>query len=205
MGRSMSGWEVCGKTPLWSTPWVSFEIWKVRHRTDHPGTVRDYAMVLAHDYVGVIGRTEAGQAILNIEDHVADGLDLQVVYGTIGKGEAPEEAALREFSEESPWHARQVIPLGTHIPHNDRIVSATEGNDGAKTCYMFLALGLTASQQHLEVSEKIHSILVPWDVAVHAAWTGEVIESAGPALTDTGSRLILLLADRYLREHHAGL
>ncbi|TSC61726.1 MAG: hypothetical protein G01um1014106_711 [Parcubacteria group bacterium Gr01-1014_106] len=201
MSRKTSGWVVVGKKEILKTPYVSFEAWQVRHKTDASNTLRDFSMVLARDYIAVIGRTETGQAVLCIEDHVADGLDLQVACGAINKGETALAAAQREFGEESGWHAQQLIPLGAAIPQNDRIVSATEGNDGAKTCYMFLATGLTPDKQRLEPSEKIRPILVPWDEAVRAAWSGEVIGSAGLALTDMGSRLILLLADHALKSN----
>lgn len=198
MGRSTSGWQVLERQPILTTPFVSFENWKVRHRTDPGETTRDFSMVLARDYIGVVARTEEGKVVLLVEDHVADGLDLQIVYGAIQRGETPEAAARRETGEEAGWRAHTLVSLGTHIPQNDRIVSATEGSDGAKTCYTFLALGVRPHRQRLEGSEKIRPVLVPWEQAVAAAYSGEVIPEVGLALTDTGSRLSLILADRFL-------
>jgi len=198
--RSQSKWEVLDQKDNGSTRWLGNETWYVRYPDYPPDRVDDYSIQLGNDYVQVAGITDDRQAVLIIEDRVANGPSLQVLAGSIEAGQTAEEAAKEEFVDESGWNAKLVIPLGSQVPQTDRIVSRTEGNLGAKTCFMFLALGLSFRGQNLMETEKIKTILVPWDVAVQAAWTGDVIPEAGLSIEDCGSRLALLLADKTIRD-----
>jgi len=199
MSRDKSGWEILGKRDNGSMKWLGQEIWLVHHESDPPGVTSEFQIILEDDYVQVVGCTDDGQAVLIIEDHVANGLDLLVVAGSIKEGQTPKQAADDEFSSETGWAVERFVYLGSHVPLTARLVSRTPGNDGAKRCHMFLALGLSPTSQRLEVTEKIRTVLVSWDTAVSTARTGENIPEIGLPIDDGGSRLILLLADGFLK------
>lgn len=199
--RSRSGWAVLDVIDNGSTRFLGNETWLIRHRSYTANQVDEYSIQRGNDYVQVIGLTETGRAVLIIQDRVANGPSLEVVAGGIKKGQSAEQAAHAEFGDESGWKARELVYLGSHIPQTDRIVSRTYGNNGAKRCHMFLALGLSPSPQKLGSTEKIQPILVPWETAVVAAITDDPVAPLDLPLEDTGSRIIILLADRYLKEN----
>jgi len=197
--RDNSGWEILEKRDNGSTPYLGAEIWTVHHKSDPPEVTSEFSIIREPDYVQVVGRTDDGQAVLIEEDHVANGRDLQVTAGSIKEGQTPEQAAADEFSSETGWAAERFVYLGTHVPQTARVVSRTPGNNGAKRCHMFLALSLSPTHQSLEDTEKIKPVLIPWNVAVHAARTGDTVPDVGLPIDDGGSRLILLLADGFLK------
>jgi 8-oxo-dGTP pyrophosphatase MutT (NUDIX family) len=199
MNRSESGWEILARRDSGSTPYLGQEIWTVHHKSDSPGVYHEFQIILGKDYVQVVGCTGDGQAVLIVEDHVANGIDLQVVAGGIKEGQTPNQAADDEFSSETGWIAGRFVYLGSHVPQTDRFVSCTLGNDGAKRCHMFLALDLSPTSQRLEVTEKIRTVLIPWGTAVSAARTGGIVPEIKLPIDDGGSRLILLLADGFLK------
>lgn len=198
--RSTSGWKVSKNQNNGTSRWLLNEIWTISHESKPEVVFDDYQIQGGNDYIQVVGVTEDYQTVLIIEDKVANGWSLQIVAGGIEPGQTPEEAAHREFKEESGWSAKHLVALGSQVPQTDRIISRTQGNNGAKTCYMFLATGLTPGEQSLGDGEKIKSILVPWSDAFSAALTGEVLPQAGLAMEDCGSRLAILVADSYLRK-----
>ena len=199
MDRRKSGWEILEKRDNGSTPYLGQEIWVVHYKSDPPGMTSEFSIVLEDDYVQVIGYTDDGQAVLIVEDHVANGIDLLAVAGSIKEGQTPRQAADDEFSSETGWAAERFVYLGSHVPLTARLVSRTPGNNGAKRCHMFLALGLSPTSQRLEVTEKIRTVLVPWATAVHGARTGENVPDVKLPIDDSGSRLILLLADGFMK------
>lgn len=198
--RSQSGWQLVERIDNGSTSYLGNEIWMVQHHSYPAERVDDYSIQVGDDYVQVVGITATGRAVLIIQDRVANGPSLEVVAGGIKKGQTPEQAAREEFGDESGWKARKLVYLGSHVPQTDRIVSRTDGNNGAKRCHMFLALGLSPSAQKLESTEKIRPILVPWETALAAAETDDIVPPLPLPLEDTGSRIIILLADRYLKK-----
>ena len=199
--RNVSGWDVLEAIDNGSTKYLGNETWRIRHDSYPEGQVDDYSIQLGNDYVQVVGLTVNNEAVLIIQDRVANGPSLEVVAGGIKKGQTAEQAAHREFGEESGWRARELIYLGSDVPQTDRIVSRTEGNNGAKRCYMFLALGLSPTSQKLESTEKIQPILVPWEIAVAASWTDETVDPLPLPLEDKGSKEVVHFADRWLKEH----
>ena len=125
MSRTNTGWKVLGRTVIGSNPWVRSEVWQVRHSSFQPGRVEDYTIHCEYDYIQVVGYTKDGQAILITQDRVANGISLEAVAGGIGPGETPEQAAIREWLQESGWQCEELIFLRSSVPQTDRIVSRT--------------------------------------------------------------------------------
>ncbi|HSX58336.1 MAG TPA: NUDIX hydrolase [Candidatus Saccharimonadales bacterium] len=200
--RSKSEWEVLQRVDNGSTRFLGNEIWQIRHPSYPKEKVDDYSIQLGNDYVQVAGLTDEGLAVLVVQDRVANGPSLEVIAGGIDEEQTPREAALAEFEDESGWVAEELISFGTRVPQTDRIVSRTKGNNGAKRCHMFFAPKLSVGHQNLGPTEKIEPILIPWQVAVFAARTGEVIKEIGLPIEDLGSCLVLIYSDEIVKARH---
>ncbi|MEK7540220.1 MAG: NUDIX hydrolase [Patescibacteria group bacterium] len=150
------------------------------------------------DYIQVVALTAGDQAVLIKQDHVAEGWSLQLIAGNTRGFETPQAAARAELGQEGGWCAKDWHYLGVHVPQTDRIISATPGTDGAKRCHMFLARGLTPTPQRLEPTEQLQVHLVPWEVVLDCTFSGHPVPGTGLPILDCGSRLAIILADRYI-------
>lgn len=196
MPRITSGWRVVGEEPIADNGFVRITQRVVRYGD---GEV-EYSFLVTHetDYILVVGLTDKGQAVLITQDQVAEGWSLQLIAGNTRGFATPLAAARAELGQEGGWCAKNWHYLGVHIPQTDRLISATPGTDGAKRCHMFLALGLTPTPQRLEPTEKLQVCLVPWQVVVDCAFSGHAVPGPGLPILDCGSRLAIVLADRYI-------
>lgn len=199
MPRSQSQWRCLDQRELLTTHYLTIEEWSMRHAADAAAMRHAFTILRQRDYVQVAALTPAGQAVLILQDRVAEGPSLEVVAGHIEIGQTPEQAATQELADESGWHASELHYLGIHAPQTDRVVSATPGNDGAKRCHMFLARNVFKVSRAPEPGEKITPVLVPWHEAVSAAITGTTVAHVGLPIVDSGSRLILIVADAWRR------
>lgn len=196
MPRSNSRWIVLSETDVINNPFVRVAERVVRwgeESTEHRFTVYHDP-----DYIQVVALTTDGQAVLIAQDRVAEGWSLELIAGNTRGSASPQVAAVRELGEEGGWRAKHWCLLGTHVPQTDRIISATPGTDGAKRCTMFLATGLEPTAQRLDPQEKIRVHLVPKELAFQAAVTGDPVPDIGLPILDCGSRLALILAERFI-------
>lgn len=106
--------------------------------------------------------------------------------GGMRAGESPLQVAQNELREEAGLLARQWTPLGRFAPYK-----------GASTeiCHFFLARGLTEVGQHLEASERIEVVRLPF-----AAARARLVEQE---LGDGQSLAGLVLLERWLAAGHA--
>lgn len=203
MPRAQSRWTVVRETTVEA---ASNRFLRVAERVVTWGEdAQEHSFVVSHDpdYIQIVGITQEGQVVLIVQDHIAEGLSCQLIAGNTRGCATPEEAAKKELGEEGGWRAKTWVRLGEHVPQTDRIISATEGTDGAKRCTMFLALGLEPTAQKLEPTEKIQVRLVSPESAFTSALTGSPVPGIGLPIMDCGSRLALLLAQRYLLENQS--
>lgn len=95
--------------------------------------ISDWPWVITPDYVNVLGVTEDGQWFcFRQTKYGVEGTSLAPVGGYLEPGEEPLEAAQRELLEETGYEAAEWIGLGRY---------QVDGNRGAGTAYLFLALG----------------------------------------------------------------
>ena len=96
-------------------------------------TISDWPWLIMPDYVNILVMTEEGTFLcFRQPKYGAGGITLALAGGIIEPGEEPLVAAQRELREETGYEAPQWINLGGY---------AVDGNRGAGTGHLFLALG----------------------------------------------------------------
>lgn len=194
MSRQQSSWEVLERRPIGLDPvcrkYVDVEMWKVRKRDG--GSPFDYLVMLEPDYVHVLGIAPAGVLLLIVEDKIAGGPNVQAAAGNIHAGESPEDAARREFSEETGYDPERLVSLGPSAPQSHRLASRTSGNDGAKTAHLFVAFGFTVSTAQPEATESMRSVWVPWRIALDAVLNHTPVPGVGLPILDMGTQRLIL-------------
>src|SRR5207247_10176636 len=104
-----------------------------------------YAVVVNPDSVLVVPHVENGDTLLVRQwRHAWDASSWEVPAGTLTRGEDPMQGALRELEEETGFRAERLTSLG--VAHGAAILTGT--------AHMYLADGLTESQQNREPYEQ---------------------------------------------------
>lgn len=93
---------------------------------------------------------------------------MEVPAGKLEKGEDPAEAGIRELSEELGAEAREFTSMGVIYP---TVAYLTE------KIYMYLAKGLTFTQQHLDEDEFLEVVKMPLAEALQKVLAGEIPDS----------------------------
>jgi ADP-ribose pyrophosphatase len=108
---------------------------------------------------------------------------LEVPAGTMDPGESPEQTAVRELQEETGYRAGRIRRL------RDWYVSP-----GVMTerMYLFLCEDLETGPAHLEVDERLETVIVPWDQALAMVEDGRI--------EDAKTMLALTICDRLIRK-----
>jgi ADP-ribose pyrophosphatase len=141
----------------------------VREIIRHPGAVC------------VLPLTENKEVVfVNQFRYALDKVTLEVPAGKLEKGEDPQEAALRELSEETGLTAKTIIPTGalyTTPALIDEII------------YMYFATDLEEGEQHLDEDEFVNVKKIPLDKAVEMVMNCEI--------RDSKTQIMILKADKY--------
>ncbi len=144
----------------------------VREVVRHPGAVC------------VLPLTDDGEVIfVNQFRYALNKVTLEVPAGKLEKGEDPQEAALRELSEETGIEANKIIPMGalyTTPALMDEII------------YMYVATELTQGEQHLDEDEFVNVVKIPLSKAVDMVMSGEI--------RDSKTQTMILKADKYFNK-----
>jgi ADP-ribose pyrophosphatase len=147
------------------------------------GTRADREVVVHRGAVALIPMVDERHVCL-VENHrytVGKTL-LEVPAGTIDEGESPDQTAARELQEETGYRAATIRPL------RDWYVSP-----GVMTerMYLFLCENLEPGPQHLELDERLKTVIVPWDEALAMVDDGRI--------EDAKTMLALTICERLRR------
>jgi ADP-ribose pyrophosphatase len=147
------------------------------------GTRADREVVVHRGAVALVPMVDLEHVCL-IENHrysVGKTL-LEVPAGTIDEGESPEQTAGRELQEETGYRA------GTMRRIRDWYVSP-----GVMTerMYLFLCEDLEPGPPHLELDERLKTVIVPWEEALAMVGDGRI--------EDAKTMLALTICDRVRR------
>lgn len=144
----------------------------VREVVRHPGAVC------------VLPLTDEGEVIfVNQFRYALNKVTLEVPAGKLEKGEDPQEAALRELSEETGIEAKKIVPMGalyTTPALMDEII------------YMYIATDLVQGEQHLDEDEFVNAVKIPLNKAVEMVMNGEI--------SDSKTQTMILKADKYFNK-----
>lgn len=144
----------------------------VREVVRHPGAVC------------VLPLTDEGEVIfVNQFRYALNKVTLEVPAGKLEKGEDPQEAALRELSEETGIEAKKIVPMGalyTTPALMDEII------------YMYIATDLVQGEQHLDEDEFVNAVKIPLNKAVEMVMNGEI--------RDSKTQTMILKADKYFNK-----
>jgi ADP-ribose pyrophosphatase len=128
--------------------------------------IDNWPWVITPDYVNIVAVTEHGELIcLRQTKYAVNGVSLAVVGGYLEPDEDPLAAAQRELLEETGYQAAEWISLGRY---------AVDGNRGAGTAYVFLALDARqTTQPDADDLEEQELLLLPRAEAEAALLGGE--------------------------------
>jgi ADP-ribose pyrophosphatase len=147
------------------------------------GTKADREVVVHRGAVALVPMVDKHHVCL-VENHrysVGKTL-LEVPAGTIDEGESPEQTAARELQEETGYRAATIRRL------RDWYVSP-----GVMTerMYLFLCEDLEPGLPHLELDERLKTVIVPWEEAYAMIDDGRI--------EDAKTMLALTICDRLRR------
>jgi len=134
-----------------------FDLYEVK-RLSPVGRERNFFLLHAPDWITVIPvlKNEKGdECFLMVEQfrHGSSEVTIEFPAGIVDKGEAPEEAAGRELSEETGYSAGRIVKLGEISPNPAFMDNRT---------HTFAALDLELTgDQNLDDDEFIHFHLIP--------------------------------------------
>lgn len=131
-------------------------------------TIRE--VVRHHMASAVVGLDDEGNIVLveQFRYPIASKL-IELPAGLVDEGESPEEAAIREFREETGFSASKWIDLGSFYPavgcHDEKI-------------YLYFASGLSKQEkQELDKDEDLNVLKIPADKVIDMITTGEIKDS----------------------------
>ena len=117
------------------------------------GEIRPREVVVHRGGVGIVPVTDDGEVLMVRQFRYPVGEELlEIPAGKIEEGEAPEECAKRELSEETGCTAGKWVDLGKMYP--------TPGYCG-EVLHIFLATDLTYGKMHLDEGELLSVSRVP--------------------------------------------
>ena len=130
---------------------------KVHEVIRHPGAVAIIALdgegriLLVHQYRTALER-----------------VTIEIPAGKLDPGEDPAEAATRELSEETGYHAGRMeylVPIATAAGYSDEII------------HLFMAADLTPGEAHPDDDEFVASEWVPLDTLIDSVLDGRIEDS----------------------------
>ncbi len=139
-----------------STPLNDYRIFSTKRKSaisPKDGTVRDFYVMDAPDWVNIIPVTPSGEILLIRQfRHGTAEITLEIPGGMIDTGESPVQCARRELLEETGFASTKWEQIGCVRP-NPAFMS--------NSCYTFLASGCErTSEPSFDTTEDIETLLV---------------------------------------------
>lgn len=151
-GAAPSPWKTLEEKLLHQTK--IFELYSRRLLFPDGTTEADFYLLKCKGWTSVVALNKSGDLVLVRQfRHGIQQFCLEAAGGLIDDGEDFQEAAKREFEEETGYVAEQFLPLGILHPNPAMFDNS---------CYFFLALGVEQTkEQKLEATEDITVEVIP--------------------------------------------
>lgn len=166
--EDVMAWKQIGKEYLIKNRWITV-------RKDHvlqPSGVEidDFYVIERPKMIHVIAITEDGYYVFEKQYRYAINREcLEICAGLVETNETPLQAAQRELLEETGYAGGQWQQLGVH---------AVDPSNMTEISYSFLAKGVSkVSEQHLEKTESLETVLLSENEVKQALSSGEVVSS----------------------------
>lgn len=149
---------------------VSCRVFSVRTdtaRSPRTNLEHDFSIIEASEWVNIIPLT-IDQEVVMVRQyrHGIREVTLEIPGGLVDPGDTPEQAAVRELTEETGYGSGEIRFLGSFHPH-----PAIMNN----RCHTYLANGVRPEQvQKLDQGEDIEVVLVPLKEIPELIRTGQI-------------------------------
>ncbi|MEK6574072.1 MAG: NUDIX hydrolase [Chloroflexota bacterium] len=143
----------------------------VRDTLEHNGRRFPYFYLASPvEAVTCVAVTDDGQLVLTRQyRHPVRAVILDLPGGRMHKGETIEQAAAREFEEETGFRPGRIELLGRFNPFPGSLQAVMN---------IFFATGLTRTQQKLDEGEELEVVLVPAAEVLQMVLRGEIIDGS---------------------------
>lgn len=160
-------WQTLATKTVYDNPWIQLQHHDVLNPAGKPGI---YGKVcFKSQAVGIIPVDDDGNTwLVGQHRYTLDAWSWEIPMGGSPLGEDPEATALRELEEETGLHAsrmRQILHL-----HTSNSITDEAG-------YVFLAQGLSTTEQALEDTEDIELMKLPLIEAIAMAQDGRLTDA----------------------------
>ena len=157
----MKKWKKIGTQLLYESKFVSVFDDKVVLPN---GLKIDYTRIKLRDFVSIISTIDDKIVMIEILRYPQNCSSLEIPSGHIEDNESPEEAAIREFEEESGYKAEKMSKIMCFYPLSR----------STQRAHLFFASSLRKVKQKLEETEQIKVKLVPVEEAKKMLRTGKI-------------------------------
>jgi 8-oxo-dGTP pyrophosphatase MutT (NUDIX family) len=182
-GRYVGPYSVLHSRPVYENPWLKLREDRVRRQ----GQDSVYGVVTMKAGVTVLPVEPNGDVYLVREFKYALGdHSLEAISGSLESGETPDQAGLRELSEECGLAATEWIDMGRINPFTTIVHSPN---------HMFLARGLVKERRVRDPGEVLEVVRMPLEEAFYAVLRGGITH---------GASCVLILKAKLFLEHHDG-
>jgi 8-oxo-dGTP pyrophosphatase MutT (NUDIX family) len=169
--RYVGPYSVLHSRPVYENPWIKVREDRVRPRG---GEEMTFGVVTMKPGITVLPMDEAGDVYLVREFKYGIGEEtLEAISGAIDSGETPEQAGLRELSEEAGLMASEWIDMGSINPFTTVVNSPN---------HMFLARKLSETRRRPDAGERVEIVKLPFSDALQAVLEGTITHGASCVL-----------------------
>ncbi len=170
----MKKWKTLGSKLALDTPW--FKVRQDKVQLPNGKTLDDYYVWLQGEIALVVPVTQKHEFVLVRQyKYAVDDVVIEYPAGFVDDHEQPEEAAKREFFEETGYASDALSVLAVFTESPTKVIG--------KTHVFFAPNAHRIATQQLDANEDIEILVKPWDEVLEMVIKGEIWATASVAAT----------------------